>query len=432
MSAYDLVLLIITVLNDDISSHGWLSKEIVSYHFILFSNVALTAITSTMLTYCAYSPKDGAKVTALPAVFVSCLVFIVFTILSFTSNTTTDFASLHSLVCLVLSVLIALIVFSLLRKIRNWAVEQPPYFRIARYKLPLDNRMVLIAAVWSLTFLLTSYFSALKFLGVSFVSDQFYSSWSVSVIFFTFMGFAVAAATLKLPHDEEFQARVGMLFSAPNLPAGSVSTALDYVGTEVRKLGFVVALSEREITVVEHDSKIQSYKVRVVSTTILRNLFGDENASDEMSIGYRSSNDFNDCGNDKPSQIGFVTSIMVDDKDELLSEAIPISSQTDYYNGLFSVSSDTPKKVQSTYWTWVRHDECMGLNPERFNETVRVTIRNSIENGKLDVQYEGTRGGAKKIYSVPFGKIHSLDDVHNKKPGEVFEYMKWHYDSSQP
>lgn len=403
------------------------------FHWILFLNVALTSLTASMLNYCFTKPDNGHNIKGIIPVATSFIVFLAFIIghiSTISSNSTTKIVGSHSFFCAVLSLIVGYGVFYICKSVRDWTVKQPPYLKIGRFKLPRDNRMLLIISVWTLTFLITSYLAAANYLGLVIVSTNFYQSWTVDVIFFTFMGFAVVAATLKLPQDEEFSARVRMLFAAGTAEKNWNQDALLFVEDELKKLGFVVSYLQRDIYVTNYDAKLKTYRIEMVVKTTLKNLFGDVKATDGMGIGYTPV-DFADCKSNLPGkQVGAITSIfekVLDGNDkgkERLENAIEIDYGNEPLELTFSVS-DYKTEITMQLWTWCKVDEEMTYAPSRYNYETITTITNRIQDGINNLRFISPICNDTNSVALKYGDRATLDTIRNVNPGDIKLYMTW-------
>ncbi|MBZ7925050.1 hypothetical protein LAC81_30385 [Ensifer adhaerens] len=246
-----------------------------------------------------------------------------------------------------------------------------------------DARVIFLSKLWFFTLVVTSTIGYLRHHGINVVSESFYVSWCVNVIFFTVIGLAAALVSLRHPHKEEFENRIGFLFAAtvdadPELKR----SALKHVSEDVKKLGFVSSSTERRITVEEYSAEFEAFKASVTMKTTLINLFGDVDAKDEMNFAVIP--DKFEQGK-QPATIGQIVSLIVDGEERIKDGPLEISSETGAkFPELFSVGRES-KSFAFKYWQWFKVGEESGYTSRRFCRNFSVKIVNRIKTGDVKV-----------------------------------------------
>lgn len=279
-----------------------------------------------------------------------------------------------------LSLLIFVIVSYSVQSFRNWAEfknKRFEFFGLVVY--PSDRQASLIGGVWLLTLLVTVFLYASNEAYPEFLYNGFLVSWLGDVTFFTIVGLVIALVTLRQAENEKFETRLSILFQ------GSDSPALETIDGQIRALGFLVSDLDWKIHVQEYNSDYQAYRVEVVSTYVLTNLFGDVDARDNMQFRIKPD-DFGDPDDGShPPMIGAITGLFLSsDSGQQLDQPVLRNRLEIKHEGLsfphkFTVGRE-PVTVEFRYWLWVKTNVEWSRKPSRFTALTRTTIVNSLSN----------------------------------------------------
>ena len=306
--------------------------------------------------------------------------------------------------------------YFLMIKIRERLDEGPPYFSIGENRIiPVSNRIVGIFAIWLLMILITSGMWSLVLGRDLQVAESFLWSWSANAAFFTIVGLAVSLAGIRLPHEEDFDSRLSILFH------GNKSPAISSMRDRVSALGFYVEEHRTIVELQEFDEDQSAYKTGVTSLYTLRNLFGDVDAKDSMGFHFKPDT-FN--GN-PPKAIGEFTYLEVDSGDQeesRLNQPMTIGPNGVEFDKEFKVGSE-PVKVTVKYWAWVEADQMWDHEPKRFTDRIDVKVINQVSNigsSIVPVRVINDATGLGDVSMLPFGaSCHAAVDVHSDQGQRV-------------
>jgi hypothetical protein len=278
----------------------------------------------------------------------------------------------------------ALIIIS----IKNYAKDAIERINTSLYKKGIfhheDNRFMILFKLWSFTIFITSIIGYLNYKELNIISRDFYTSWTVNVIFFSLFGLIGIFISLRMPHKEEFENRVGILFAAPVETDKELKrAALQHISNSIKRIGFVSSITERRVTIEEYNSDYNAYRAHVTVTSELINLFGDIDAVDDMKFSV-SPDDFSSC-NKYPDPIGQIVSLVVGDEERIKGQPYPIKKGSGaLVPELFSVGKE-PKIFIFKYWSWFKVDVPATFTPGRYCRHLSVTVVNRMKSDEHNV-----------------------------------------------
>ncbi|WP_371396956.1 hypothetical protein [Fretibacter rubidus] len=293
-------------------------------------------------------------------------------------------------------------------RIRANIDKGPPYFRFFNTKLiPLDQRVTLIFVVWMAMALITAVFWSIYEAYPNAMAEAFIWSWTANGAFFTIVGFVISLTGLKLPHQEDFDTRLSILFG------GDTSEAMKATRDKVRALGFYVYKLERRIKVEEWSDQFQAYRVSVENVFTLRNLFGDVAAEDEMGVFFNP-----DKFDVPPTPIGMYKSIRVASDPHgrsRMKEPVEIPPEGLEISEEFSVGSDD-ELVTTQYWSWIKIDEIWSHEPRRFTECAEFEVESLVDESTGSVVVEFFDDGTMtkpRTETLSYGDLRSHGGLRN-------------------
>ncbi len=280
--------------------------------------------------------------------------------------------------------LLALVILSISLRLRSELSKHKPHFNFLGPKVPLDGRVSIIFLVWLIIIMMTQLFGFFEAINRPIVSESFYASWCQDVLFFTIMGFAVLMVTLRVPHDEDFTIRLGILF--PML-SGS---ALESVSENVKPFGYVNKKLSRKIIVKEYSERHQAYLVEFEITNELENVFGDTVVEDTTNAAF-TPDDFSDLSDDAPFPVGEFHSIKIGNERMGFTEKIvaPLQIKPSIgYRSSFPLSVPSEGlHVAIRYWAWIRVGVEQTFETKRFLRKHECTMVNRMRCGS-DIYFE--------------------------------------------
>jgi hypothetical protein len=101
---------------------------------------------------------------------------------------------------------------------------------------------------------------------------SFYASWVSGLLFFTVVGLILGLVTLYRPERDVFGARVRIL------TGGKSGPAVDYLASELLRMGYAAQQLTRIVTIEDYDAKLNAFKARVSQSAVISNIYDDVGA----------------------------------------------------------------------------------------------------------------------------------------------------------
>ncbi|NKJ38743.1 hypothetical protein [Rhizobium sp. SG570] len=301
-----------------------------------------------------------------------------------------------------------------------------------------DLKVLLIFRMWYFTIVATSNIGLLLRQQVHVVSNDFYTSWSVNVLFFTAIGLAAALIGIRAPQNEQFQSRLAFLFAA-NFGGDTDfrEAALRHSAASIKRLGFVNAKIERKVTIEEYNPEYKAYRAFVTVKTSVVNLFGDVEASDVMNFSV--SPDPFKGGANVPDVVGQVVSLVMGGKEQIIGAPMDIKRDGGVvFPKDFSVGQET-EEFTFKYWCWFEEGEIAYFTPKRYCRHIVITAVNRMRDGggKL-VPVHGFQmpaGGVGEKRELAYGESWQVFELFDAEPDtkqSLFKFLAPTVKSEQP
>ena len=287
-----------------------------------------------------------------------------------------------------------------------------------------DNRVVLISKLWASTVVATSTMGLLRYHGSYLPSENFYVSWSVNVIFFSVIGLVAALVSLRLPHNEEFLSRLGILFTGTeNINNEFRQSALLHISDEVKRLGLALSSIERVITIETFDADFDAYRANVKISTSMVSLFGDVDAQDD--VQFTVTPDGFTHSKKKPDPAGQIISLFVNGEEKIRGNPLPILiGRSSGFPEKFSVGRDG-QSFTFEYWCWFETEQAFTYQTKRFCREFSVKIINRILDGAVTnvvvKRPKAPNGSQVDIKNLSYGDEWDVNVIRDMEPKTVTE-----------
>lgn len=247
-------------------------------------------------------------------------------------------------------------------------------FRIASRLIFGDFRVAAVLIGLLLSYILTFHFALLaKEEAPPAFWAAFYPAWVSGLLFFTVVGLIAGLVTLYRPERDVFAARVKILLG------GKTGPAVDFIASELRRIGYVARSTRRVITVEGYDATMQAFRVKVWHCSTIRNIYDDipTNASGTISITP-------DPLDPPPTPYGQITSFLINGVGQ---GSIPQDIQVDGLRRGWTlpIPAGGESSVEYEHWYWYKVTEEHKFTLARFTEDLSVEFhcRCSPMNKKL-------------------------------------------------
>jgi len=268
-------------------------------------------------------------------------------------------------------------------------------FMILGTRMGVSNKQTkVIFSFWGLTFYITLALATSLELDNTFIDESFFYSWLANFVFYSCLGIVISLMNIQsVASSDSFENRFSKFFKTEN---DKIQNSLK---DEVVKLGVISKQVTRMIEVEEYSDTYKAYKVRVINTTILKNLFDDVVVTDNIKFGIIPDK-FDLPSQTKPTILGQIMSIKSShDNKNFLSKPIIIAENSEPINEKLAIGEED-LTVEVVYWIWMSIDEEIAMNAARFTENVTSTIVNRISSGNTTLRFDQTvnkRTSTKKL-----------------------------------
>ena len=192
---------------------------------------------------------------------------------------------------------------------------------------------------------------------------SFYTAWVSSVLFFAVVGLVVGLTALYRPEADVFAARVKILLGGKSGPA------VDYIAKKLGEIGYVARLTQRKIVVEGYSEQMKAFRVRVVHSTWVKNLYHDVQTDASGKISFNM-----DDLTPPPSLYGELSAFRINGVIQPdLPAPLPRTGFTRPWN--FGIPGGEEGVLTYEHWGWYREDKDHNFSLGRFTEILDVEIK---------------------------------------------------------
>jgi hypothetical protein len=236
--------------------------------------------------------------------------------------------------------------------------------RVAVSRLLEDFRVSAVLIGLILSYAITFYFARMAF------KEEppgfwiaFYASWVAGLLFFTIVGLIAGLVALYRPERDVFAARVKIL------TGGKSGSAVDYIASELRRIGYVAKRTKRTITIEAYDAKSDTFKTIVKHETTIRNIYDDVATTANGNIRLVM-----DVLQNAPQPYGQLLSFRINGANQ---GGVPLDIDQ---NGLVrawtvSIPAGGEGQVEYEHWCWYLSSEVHEFTVNRFTEELLVEFK---------------------------------------------------------
>ncbi|HZL59432.1 MAG TPA: hypothetical protein VFC38_07000 [Stellaceae bacterium] len=283
--------------------------------------------------------------------------------------------------------------------IRSWIVEK------SRIWLEPSIRTIVyvVIAAWVVTVIVWIAWALKGMSGNEHVLLDVFAAWTGELLFFTIVGFVVAAVGLHNPAQEPLSQRIRILYGTPDVP----EFALQYNAGQLRKLAAYSPTANRSITIEEYNAGYAAYKVRVASEYTIKNMLRDASYEDVISVNFAP-----DRFDNPPPEVGRLRSVRIGTQERLRG---PIAIDPAGYNSTFPITipPNETSSITVEYTMWWKVGEEQSMVPQRLVEHFSMVIVSDVESAvRID---KGVTGG---IVDLVYHAPHRFAEVRTVSPQE--------------
>jgi len=237
---------------------------------------------------------------------------------------------------------------------------------------------------------------------------SFYSNWVSSVLFFAIVGLVAGLTALYRPEADVFAARVQILLGGKSGPA------VDYIGKKLGEIGYVARLTQRKVIVEEYSEKLNAFKLRILHSTSIKNLYHDVKTDAAGKIAFRKL----DQMVVEPDEFGWLVSFRINGISQP-EVPTPLLKEGFVRSWSLSIPGDEEGLISYEHWLWYPVTEEHTFTLGRFTERLELEIHSRVAHPDKRVKVSFTAGTLEKESVLGYDEELKLAPILDQYPDTV-------------